>query len=210
MSKFTEEKEMKIAEVALQEFTTKGYKNTSTNVIAEKANVSKGLIFHYFHSKKKLFLLLLEDATDELVAHLKKQEQADEQADFFEEIRIFLGNKIRVALEKPDAYAFMMTSFLQPPIELQHEIHQLLAQKSSEIESFSDQALFRKLEKAPLREGLDREVVTTYIRLVLDSISNHVIQLYQNRVQELVESPEKVMDEVDTFLDMLQNGIYTK
>ena len=52
----------RILEAALVEFAAKGYKKASTNTIVREANVSKGLLFHYFISKKDLYLYLYKFA----------------------------------------------------------------------------------------------------------------------------------------------------
>ena len=54
--KIITEKKENLFLIALEEFTENGYRNASTNRITEKAGVSKGLLFHYFGSKKELFL----------------------------------------------------------------------------------------------------------------------------------------------------------
>ena len=41
---------------ALREFTSQGYDNASTNIIAKEAGFSKALMFHYVGSKQELFL----------------------------------------------------------------------------------------------------------------------------------------------------------
>jgi len=60
----------RILEAALNEFSEKGYKKASTNTIVKEAKVSKGLLFHYFISKKELYIYLynfaLETITNEL------------------------------------------------------------------------------------------------------------------------------------------------
>ena len=50
-----EDKQLDILRVATEEFATNGFYKTKTDTIAEKAGVSKGLIFHYFKSKKNLY-----------------------------------------------------------------------------------------------------------------------------------------------------------
>ena len=47
----------RILEAALIEFADKGYKKASTNTIVREAGVSKGLLFHYYKSKKDLYHL---------------------------------------------------------------------------------------------------------------------------------------------------------
>ncbi|MGC4018669.1 MAG: TetR/AcrR family transcriptional regulator [Muricomes sp.] len=55
-----EEKQTRIINAALVEFSVKGYKRASTNVIAEKAQIGKGMLFYYFGSKEELFHFLCE------------------------------------------------------------------------------------------------------------------------------------------------------
>lgn len=52
-----EEKRNRLIQVAMQEFT-KGYSLANTDEITRNAGISKGLLFHYFGSKKGLFLFL--------------------------------------------------------------------------------------------------------------------------------------------------------
>ena len=56
----SEEKQQRILNAALKEFAQKGYKNASTNQIVKEADISKGLLFHYFKNKKQLFLFLYD------------------------------------------------------------------------------------------------------------------------------------------------------
>ena len=67
MSEFTQHddaRRSRILEAALAEFAEKGYKKASTNTIVREAKVSKGLLFHYFISKKDLFIYLVKSAID--------------------------------------------------------------------------------------------------------------------------------------------------
>lgn len=56
-------KRKRIINAALEEFTL-GYAQASTDQIVQKANISKGLLFHYFGTKKKLFFFLYSYALD--------------------------------------------------------------------------------------------------------------------------------------------------
>lgn len=57
----------KILMSALEMFASKGYAATSTDSIAKKAKISKGLIYHYFKSKQDIlrgiFTLLMEEGS---------------------------------------------------------------------------------------------------------------------------------------------------
>lgn len=65
MSEFLKQDDQRkdrILEAALIEFSDKGYKKASTNTIVREAGVSKGLLFHYYKSKKDLYILLFNHA----------------------------------------------------------------------------------------------------------------------------------------------------
>ncbi len=60
-------KEKRIAEIvdaAVMEFAEKGYEKTSMNSIAKRANLSKGGIYHHFHSKNELLLAANRKVTE--------------------------------------------------------------------------------------------------------------------------------------------------
>ncbi|SHK34392.1 transcriptional regulator, TetR family [Anaerobranca californiensis DSM 14826] len=50
-----EEKKNRIINAGLKEFGFHGYKNAKTDNIVQEAGISKGLLFHYFGTKKKFF-----------------------------------------------------------------------------------------------------------------------------------------------------------
>ena len=47
-----EEKRQRIINAAMEVFGKNEYKRASTDLIAVKAGISKGLLFYYFHNKK--------------------------------------------------------------------------------------------------------------------------------------------------------------
>ena len=54
--------EEKILDAALELFATKGFATTSISSIAQKANISKGLIYNYFDSKNDLLRKIVQRA----------------------------------------------------------------------------------------------------------------------------------------------------
>ena len=60
MDALPEDKRRKILQASLNEFAAHGYLGASTNRIVAAAGISKELLFHYFGSKKKLFLYVLD------------------------------------------------------------------------------------------------------------------------------------------------------
>jgi AcrR family transcriptional regulator len=55
------DREKIIIDAALKVFSQKGYSETRMADIAKEANMSYGLIYHYFENKEKLFYAIVED-----------------------------------------------------------------------------------------------------------------------------------------------------
>jgi AcrR family transcriptional regulator len=69
-----------VIQASLQEFSRCGYSHASTNRICEMAGVSKGALFHNFHSKENLFFFLIQDgmriAERVFCSHMESQSRA--------------------------------------------------------------------------------------------------------------------------------------
>ncbi|MFA9391078.1 MAG: TetR/AcrR family transcriptional regulator [Prolixibacteraceae bacterium] len=60
------QKRKMIMDIALQLFANEGYHATSISKIAEKANISKGLLYNYFSSKEELLKTITETFSEEV------------------------------------------------------------------------------------------------------------------------------------------------
>ena len=54
------EKKMRIINAGLECFGQYGYKKANTDLIVEKAGISKGLLFYYFKNKETFYLYLCD------------------------------------------------------------------------------------------------------------------------------------------------------
>src|SRR6056297_541095 len=62
-----EEKRSRILDAALELFGHEGYHNASISKIAEKANISKGLVYNYFESKEAIVREILNSGIDQIL-----------------------------------------------------------------------------------------------------------------------------------------------
>lgn len=62
-----EERKQQIMEAALEVFAENGYHNSSISQIAKEANISKGLLYNYFHNKEELLVEVMSDSIQYLL-----------------------------------------------------------------------------------------------------------------------------------------------
>lgn len=68
--KQNKDKQKRIIEAAILEFSEKGFENANTNRIARDANISVGSLFKYFNNKTDLFLYIVKLAEAELESQI--------------------------------------------------------------------------------------------------------------------------------------------
>ncbi len=66
----TNETVLKIVESAIELFNINGYAGTSISDISKKANLSKGILYHYFKNKDELYLYCASMCIDDYLKHL--------------------------------------------------------------------------------------------------------------------------------------------
>lgn len=107
------DKQQRIINAALEEFTRRSYQDASTNTITQAAGISKGALFHYFGNKQKLY--------DYLIDYVREQVQTTVLADFpestdlIELFIIFSERKAKLARVHPLMYAFLYKVFQEDP-----------------------------------------------------------------------------------------------
>jgi AcrR family transcriptional regulator len=66
----------KLVEVAFAEFSQKGYANVATEIIVQKAGVTRGALYHHFEGKKALFFAVFQEAQKEIGRRIEKHAEA--------------------------------------------------------------------------------------------------------------------------------------
>lgn len=105
-----EEKQQAVINAALEVFAKHEYKKASTDDIAAKAGISKGLLFYYFHNKKSLYLYLY-DYSHKVVTEQVIDTRFNEITDFFELLSYAAHKKAVLMSRNPYLMDFAMRCF---------------------------------------------------------------------------------------------------
>lgn len=135
-----------IINAALKVFSLHEYKQANTNDIAAAAAISKGLLFHYFSSKKNLYLFLYRYS----MSIVKQQMQSDivlHNTDFFELLINAQLRKTKIMLRYPHMFAFALKAYYEQDTAVASEISsynlQSIDANSEAILTYADVSKFK-------------------------------------------------------------------
>lgn len=97
-----EEKQKRIFEAAVQEFSTRRFSDASINQIIKNAGIPKGSFYQYFTDKQDIYLYMAEKISEEIHKILGDQEAADPNTSFFETIMQRAEGTLKVGSIRPE------------------------------------------------------------------------------------------------------------
>src|SRR5471030_409846 len=98
--------------VAMSKFAKNGYKKTTTDEIVSEAEISKGLLFHYFGTKKDLYIFLFEYANTTIMQDFYEQIDMKER-DILERLRNMFLLKLELTNKYPAIFDFVAAAFYE-------------------------------------------------------------------------------------------------
>lgn len=204
MSEFldqTDARKSRILEAALIEFADKGYKKASTNTIVREAGVSKGLLFHYFISKRDLYILLYKTARETVTNELYENVNFADK-DVLKRVRQSTMVKIESYLKHPLFMSlFEKSALLDDPamIEELMAFDKLLQKQSYE-------KLFSNIDYYAFADALNIDRCLEVVKWTVDKISVDWQKKY-NGVYDDAAFDELKMD-INHYLDLFREAFY--
>ncbi|KLU60991.1 fatty acid metabolism regulator protein [Peptococcaceae bacterium CEB3] len=151
------EKQNKIIDAALTAFGTNGYKKASASDIARAAGISKAMVFHYFGSKKTLYLYLIEFCGATLEAEFN--EKLGAVNDFFDRLKMISGVKISLMKKHPAILSFLTSIYFERDKDVQGDIEAILAKGGS----LRNKVAFDGIDTSKFKDNIDITLVMKMI-----------------------------------------------
>jgi TetR/AcrR family transcriptional regulator len=196
------EKEDRIINAATKVFSENGYKRASTNAIVKEAGISKGILFHYFKSKKDLYLSLYEHLSDMFAEKIYARLDWEER-DIFEIIRQVSVIKLELFKTYPDLINFLNSVFHEDEAEVKEEVETI--RESLTDSSFTK--LFSNIDAGKFREGIDAAKAIQVIYWTFEGFANQQ-QAKANSMSVADIYKEDVLAELDSYTDLLKKSFY--
>ena len=155
LSSLSEEKKKAIVNAALEVFGTCEYKRASTDLIAAKAGISKGLLFYYFKNKKELYMYLFEYVFEKVGSRLLDS-HFFEITDFFELLAYTTEKKARILSDFPYLMEYSVRAFFTSGEDVSEEMNSFM--KNQIANMFED--YFKNVDMTKFREDAEpREIL---------------------------------------------------
>lgn len=209
--KLPEEKKERIIAASIGEFADHGYDRASTDAITSRAGISKGLLFHYFKSKKNLYLYLVRHVVKLLTEKTLEEIGKLDTDDFFECVKAIALAKQRVGLLHERESRFIMKAFADPPSAVRNEIEAMYRER---WENFLNSTFWldffrRKLAAGGrLRENVSPESVFRLAMAAVEDVSNRYWRMHKNGEIDLLSDLTPWIREVDACFDMIKYGVW--
>ncbi len=171
-----------ILNAALEVFATNGFHAASISMIAEKAGVSKGLMYNYFKSKDDLLKTIIEEGFQLLFTMM---EEVNTETDPRKALEKIIRLSIRHTKENLEYWKLFMSLILQSPA--QKDVESLMIEfRNKAIKELSD--LFKAIgekdhyikafELGTQLDGIGFNMVSASESFPIDELEEYLIATY--------------------------------
>ncbi len=196
------DKQDRIVNAALKEFAQKGYQLASTNEIVKEAEISKGMLFHYFNNKKALYLYLYDHVTEVSMGQLYARINWDEK-DLLIRYQQVARLKFELFEKYPEIFNFLKGVYKEDT----HELIGDLEQRKKKLLESSLNKLFADIDLSKFRDGTDISKAISIINWTLEGFAYQ----QQSKVTTLSLDQidlEAIFTELDLYIEMLRQSFY--
>ena len=193
---------MRILNAAMNEFAQKGYENASTNQIVKDAQISKGILFHYFRNKKELYLYLYDFAVETLLNDYFGRMDISCR-DIFLRLKQISRFKLEIISKYPDIIKFSMSVQFEESGEVKQELQE--RNNKALMETYGK--VYENIDISLFKEGIDVGKAIEIISWTLEGYAYRE-QSKMKYLKDIRQELEKIMAGIDPYLAILRNSLY--
>ena len=162
-----EEKQAAILDGALITFGNNGYKKASVSDIAKAAGISKAMVFHYFGTKKSLYLFLIKKCYDLIVNEVNEMFD-NSVTDFFDRIIMASNIKVSILKKNPNIDPFLTSVYFEDNEDVKEDIKTLI----DSSKDFSNKIAFDGMDTSKFKDNVDPKQVMKILLWMADGFAN--------------------------------------
>ncbi|SHE89893.1 transcriptional regulator, TetR family [Seinonella peptonophila] len=190
-----EQKQQRIFDAAIQEFSKRRFSEASINQIVKAAGISRGSFYQYFKDKGDLYLYILQEIGNEKRKVMKQVKALHPNADFF----TFYLQYIKVAME----WISTNPAYHEIGMLMEFDDPQLMKELMHRSDDLTD---IRELLELDQRRGLIKEELDTGLLLeMIYQLSLHLVKKFYQ-----TGSTEEFVKKHHELILILKDGIVNK
>lgn len=199
------EKQDRVLDAAIEEFSQKGYARASMNAVVEKAGISKGALFNYFGSKSGLFAFVYKMALERIKGYLKSVREQSKGEPFFSRLEKVMWAGIVFIRNNPGLARIYHHILFTGDSPYKAGILEELQRESMD---FLEGLIVDGIKRGDLRPHLDPRVCSFMIQCLIDRfLQSHNLDFLGNPLG-LYRAGEEVSREwIQKMLDVLKRGM---
>jgi AcrR family transcriptional regulator len=191
------EKQDVIVNAALTCFGANGYKKASISDVADAAGVSKALVFHYFGTKKALYLYLIDLCTHTIMDEIDRKFD-NTVTDFFDRIKLTSSIEISVMKKHPAIFSFLNSVYFENDDEVKTEVKDALA--NDESENFRNKIVFEGIDTSKFKDDIDPKLIMKILDLITDG--------YLSKIPKMGIDLDTLCEEFDEYINLFKRNFY--
>jgi len=198
LEKMNPDKRIRLINAAMNEFGENRFEKASTNAIVKEARISKGLLYHYFSSKKDLYTYIFDYTIKAIILPIAEQ-VGFEDADIIRRIERITKLKVKILDEMPALLTFSKTMYEGMGYD---EVKKVI-EKYNPIPL--DMYYSHNVDKTLFREEVDVAMAIKTIQYTLERVGDSYLMQRNKGIEPEIEN---VIREVEGFLAHFRNIYY--
>ncbi len=201
--KLDEQKKERILNAAITEFAYKKYDDASTNNIVTAAQIGKGMLFHYFGSKKNLYLYLYRYVRAVMDEEIYSRIDCESGA-----LPIILKQLAKLKLETFKRYPGITDFITQCNREISPEVcDDIQSIRKERGVRIREDVIYKNLDMKLLKPEFRDQQTIKLIRWALDGYLLEIKGEYKG--ENLEELPvDEIMKDYDSYMDIICKAFY--
>ncbi|KAF5059589.1 Bacterial regulatory protein, tetR family [anaerobic digester metagenome] len=189
------ERVLRIVNCGFEVFTKNSFEKASTNLIVENAQISRGLLYHYFKNKKELFEFLLYFSGKKIISNVVDSVDWS-NTDFLLRVRQALISKIETLAEYPYLYEFCDKYARDYAEELTQKL----------MPDISSRLFEENLDFSQLRKEVDVELMKSTIINTLSKLITKILK--DGTGLSKTDIILRETEEIDRYLEFFRTVFY--
>jgi len=201
-----EEKRERIINAAMHEFLG-GYKKASTDVIVRGAGISKGLLFHYFGTKERLYNFLI-DYGKEIIEREYLNLLNFKFNCIFDSLWQMSLLKRDLYMQYPDVFDFLVSAYVDDTPKMREIKNNLTGHMNMQTRII--EKIYQSADYSLFRDDVDTQLAMQIITWAIQGYSQSKVTIATGEKlgETAREHYDVFLDEFQKILDMLKQCFY--